>query len=83
MLSATKCSIRYASTHTLLLLFKLFYVIVKIMETMSKNRPARMQKIPRLTDDMGQTHPTINAIRDKCKEVDKRDDPDRDRKSVV
>lgn len=45
------------------------------METMSKNRPARMQEIPRLTDDMGQTHPTINAIRDKCKEVDKRDDP--------
>ena len=46
------------------------------METMSKNRPARIQEIPRLTDDMGQTHPTINTIRDKCKEVDKRDDPD-------
>ncbi len=46
------------------------------METMSKKRPADIQEIPRLTDDVGQTHPTINAIRDKCKEVNKRDDPD-------
>ena len=46
------------------------------METMSKDRPVRTQEIPRLTDAMGQTHPTINTIRDKCKEVDKRDDPD-------